>query len=97
MNSLKRRDFFKVLGGGIVVILIADDSDAQEAGGGRRRGTTEPSPTALSAWLHIDEKGLVTCYTGKVEVGQNAQANGIPVVDCPAGEPRLRRIRRVRR
>ncbi|MGO9260401.1 MAG: molybdopterin cofactor-binding domain-containing protein [Bryobacteraceae bacterium] len=69
---MKRRDFFAVLGGGIVV-LLADDSDAQEAGGGARRGTNEAPPTALSAWLHIGETGLVTVYTGKVEVGQNSR------------------------
>jgi isoquinoline 1-oxidoreductase len=72
---MKRRDFFKVLGGGIVVILIPDDSDAQESGGGRRRGFNEPAPTALSAWLHIGENGIVTVYTGKVEVGQNARTS----------------------
>ena len=72
---MKRRDFFKVLGGGIVVILIPDDSDAQESGGGRRRGFNEPMPTALSAWLHIGENGIVTVYTGKVEVGQNARTS----------------------
>ena len=69
---MRRRDFFAVMGGGIVVLLV-DDSDAQEAGGGARRGTNEPAPTALSAWLHIGETGLVTVYTGKVEVGQNAR------------------------
>ena len=72
---MRRRDFFAVLGGGIVVILIPDDSDAQESGGGRRRGTTEPAPTALSAWLHIGENGVTTVYTGKVEVGQNARTS----------------------
>jgi nicotinate dehydrogenase subunit B len=69
---MRRRDFFAVLGGGIVVLLV-DDSDAQEAGGGARRGTNEAAPTALSAWLHIGETGLVTVYTGKVEVGQNSR------------------------
>ena len=69
---MRRRDFFAVLGGGIVVLLV-DDSDAQEAGGGARRGFNEAAPTALSAWLHIGETGLVTVYTGKVEVGQNAR------------------------
>ena len=72
---MRRRDFFAVLGGGIVVILVADDSDAQESGGGARRGFNEPMPTALSAWLHIGETGLVTVYTGKVEVGQNARTS----------------------
>jgi len=71
---MRRRDFFAVLGGGIVVLLV-DDSDAQEAGGGGRRGTNQPAPTALSAWLHIGETGLVTVYTGKVEVGQNSRTS----------------------
>ncbi|MGA2197977.1 MAG: molybdopterin cofactor-binding domain-containing protein, partial [Bryobacteraceae bacterium] len=71
---MRRRDFFAILGGGIVV-LIADDSDAQETGGGQRRGMREAAPQNLSAWLHIGETGLVTVYTGKVEVGQNARTS----------------------
>ena len=71
---MKRRDFFAVMGGGIVVLLV-DDSDAQETGGGARRGTREPLPQNLSAWLHIGETGVVTVYTGKVEVGQNARTS----------------------
>src|ERR1019366_2448709 len=54
---------------------IADDSDAQETGGGQRRGQREATPQKLSAWLHIGETGLVTVYTGKVEVGQNARTS----------------------
>ncbi|MBZ5625802.1 MAG: molybdopterin-dependent oxidoreductase [Acidobacteriia bacterium] len=72
---MTRRDFFAALGGGIVVILIADDSDAQEAGGGARRGTREPLPQQVSAWLHIGEDGMVTAFTGKVEVGQNSRTS----------------------
>ena len=72
---ITRRDFFAALGGGIVVILIADDSDAQEAGGGARRGTREPLPQQVSAWLHIGEDGMVTAFTGKVEVGQNSRTS----------------------
>jgi nicotinate dehydrogenase subunit B len=29
----------------------------------------------VSAWLHIGEEGVVTAYTGKVEVGQNARTS----------------------
>ena len=32
-------------------------------------------PQNLNAWLHIGETGLVTVYTGKVEVGQNARTS----------------------
>jgi nicotinate dehydrogenase subunit B len=72
---LSRRDFFAVLGGGIVVLLIADDADAQESGGGRGRGMREQLPEQVSAWLHIGENGVVTVFTGKVEVGQNARTS----------------------
>jgi nicotinate dehydrogenase subunit B len=71
---MKRRDFFRVLGGGIIVLLV-DDSDAQESGGGARRGMNQFAPGNLSAWLHIDETGLVRIFTGKVEVGQNARTS----------------------
>ena len=32
-------------------------------------------PQQLSAWLHIGETGMVTVYSGKVEVGQNARTS----------------------
>jgi isoquinoline 1-oxidoreductase len=72
---ISRRDFFGVMGGGIVVVLIADDSDAQESGGGARRGTREATPETIDAWLHIGEDGVVSVFTGKVEVGQNARTS----------------------
>jgi nicotinate dehydrogenase subunit B len=71
---ISRRDFFAVLGGGIVILLI-DDADAQESGGGARRGSNERAPAEVSAWLHIGENSVVTVYTGKVEVGQNARTS----------------------
>ncbi|HEV2446853.1 MAG TPA: molybdopterin cofactor-binding domain-containing protein [Candidatus Sulfopaludibacter sp.] len=71
---ISRREFFSVVGGGIV-IWIADDADAQESGGGARRGMNQPMPQQVSAWLHINEEGAVTVYTGKVEVGQNSRTS----------------------
>lgn len=68
---MKRRDFFAVLGGGIVV-LLEDEIYAQETGGPRRGGAV---PVEIGAWLHIGETGVVTVYTGKVEVGQNARTS----------------------
>jgi nicotinate dehydrogenase subunit B len=32
-------------------------------------------PQNLNAWLHIGETGIVTVYSGKVEVGQNARTS----------------------
>ena len=69
---MRRRDFFAVLGGGIVV-LLDDEIYAQETGGPRRGGGAVP--VEIGAWLHIGETGVVTVYTGKVEVGQNARTS----------------------
>ena len=63
---MKRRDFFAVMGGGVVVMLV-EDAEAQRGG--------RAVPQELSAWLHIGETGLVTVYSGKVEVGQNARTS----------------------
>jgi isoquinoline 1-oxidoreductase len=70
---MNRRDFFAVLGGGVLVMLVDDDILAQETGGGR--GGQRQEPQNLNAWLHIGETGIVTVYSGKVEVGQNARTS----------------------
>ena len=73
--DLDRRDFFKFLGAGLVVVsVLKTAAGAQESGGGRqRRG--ESLPKEIDAWLHIGDKGKVTVYTGKVEVGQNIRTS----------------------
>jgi len=72
--GLPRRDFFKLLGGGIVVFCLLDRPLAgQEAG--RARRPDESLPQDIAAWLHVNENGEVTVYTGKVEVGQNIRTS----------------------
>ena len=78
--DLGRRDFCKSLGGGLVVLLLLDKALAQESGGGRRRGGGGGSPQDIGAWLHINETGQITVYTGKVEVGQNIRTSLTQVV-----------------
>ena len=79
--ELDRRDFLKAAGGGIVVCLMLSDAPAQPPGqGGRGRGFGGNLPQELGAWLHIDEQGAVTVYTGKVEVGQNIRTSLTQVV-----------------
>lgn len=73
--KFRRRDFVKSLGGGLVVFLVVKDAVAQEAGRNRRRGGGGRTPPELGAWLHINEKGEITVYTGKVEVGQNIRTS----------------------
>jgi isoquinoline 1-oxidoreductase len=73
--ALARRDFFKVVGGGIAICLLWDDeADAQQQGRRRGRGSSS-GPPELEAWLHIDEQGSVTVFTGKAEVGQNIRTS----------------------
>ena len=76
--ALGRREFFRILGGGIVIACVLKDSAAltgavQESGARRGGGFGERLPQEISAWLHIGEDGVVTVFTGKVEVGQNAR------------------------
>ncbi len=78
--ELSRREFSKLLGSGIVVFFLGDALAVQESGGGRRRGFDEPMPRELAAWLHIDERGMITVYTGKVEVGQGIRTSLAQVV-----------------
>lgn len=63
--SLSRRDFLKRLGGGIFVLWAAPTNlvpslEAQE----------RMYPADFNAYLRIGEDGRVTCFTGKIEMGQ---------------------------
>ncbi len=77
--EIERRDFVKIFGAGIAVFLVTKDALAQQQGesGGARRGgfSGEQMPKEISAWLHVDENGAVTVYTGKVEMGQNIRTS----------------------
>jgi len=70
-----RRDFIKAFGLGIVFIVPAARALAQQRGQGESgRGAGNQSlPNDIDAWIHIDESGGVTVFTGKVEVGQNTR------------------------
>jgi nicotinate dehydrogenase subunit B len=79
--ELARRDFLKALGGGIFIVTTVRGVFAQdESGGGRRGNRGGALPQEIGAWLHIGEDGLVTAYTGKVEVGQDIRTSLSQVV-----------------
>jgi isoquinoline 1-oxidoreductase len=64
-GDLGRRQFLKLLGGGIIVTFsVGEPWDL--AAQGRRRGY----PEDLNAYLRIGEDGRVSCFTGKIEMGQ---------------------------
>ncbi|HYK35835.1 xanthine dehydrogenase family protein molybdopterin-binding subunit [Alloacidobacterium sp.] len=70
--ELDRRDFLKLCGGGLLVVLGGGTGLSQEAGHGFRE---HELPKEVSAWVHIDEDGRVTIFTGKVEIGQNIRTS----------------------
>jgi isoquinoline 1-oxidoreductase len=71
--EIERREFmriFGVMGAGLLVVASVPGS-AQESG---RTGQPAAS-TDVSAWVHIDERGHITGYTGKTEIGQNIRTS----------------------
>src|SRR5512135_3098037 len=66
---LNRRDFLRVTGGGVIVLFAAGDSllFAQERPG---RPMAPNLPSDFNAFLRIGEDGRVSCFTGKIEMGQ---------------------------
>ncbi len=70
-----RRDFFKFLGAGIFVVCAASKTTAFQESGRARRDSEDHLPQEIDAWLHIGEKGEITVFTGKVEVGQNIRTS----------------------
>jgi nicotinate dehydrogenase subunit B len=72
-----RRDFIKAFGAGIVFIVPLGRALAQQRGQGEsgRGGANDRIPNDIGAWIHIDEDGGVTVFTGKVEMGQNIRTS----------------------
>jgi isoquinoline 1-oxidoreductase len=64
---MDRRKFLKLTGGGIAVLFTVGDAFAfQQDRRRRRRGY----PDDFNAYLRISEDGRVSCFTGKIEMGQ---------------------------
>ena len=77
--SFDRRQFLKAFSGGIALIVPVSNlvarslqQDQDESGRGRSR---QRIPDEIGAWIHIDENGTVTVFTGKVELGQNIRTS----------------------
>ncbi len=68
LGPLDRREFLKLMGGGIVVFFaVGDPSALAQRGGGY--------PEDLNAYLRIGEDGRVSCFTGKIEMGQGVHTS----------------------
>jgi nicotinate dehydrogenase subunit B len=70
--ELERRDFLRVFGAGLVVAVTIPRAAAEQGIGGADQRRSDAD---VAAWLHIDERGQVTAYTGKVEIGQNIRTS----------------------
>ena len=66
--ALERRDFLKLAGGGLVVLFAVGDGLEAQVGGAR--GADGGYPEDLNAYLAVGADGRVTCFTGKIEMGQ---------------------------
>jgi nicotinate dehydrogenase subunit B len=75
--TFNRRQFLKVFSGGIVLLVPATKLLAQQDQGesGGRGRSNERVPNEIGAWIHIDEAGTVSVFTGKVELGQNIRTS----------------------
>jgi nicotinate dehydrogenase subunit B len=67
--SISRRDFLKVAGGGIIILFSAGVLPAQGIAQ-QRSLASHALPTDFNAFLKISADGRVSCFTGKVELGQ---------------------------
>ncbi len=67
--GIKRRNFFKWMGGGLYIFFNPGGAvHLMAAEGEQRRGV----PDDFNAFLRIHEDGTVTCFVGKIEMGQGA-------------------------
>lgn len=63
---LSRRKFLKLMGGGIVILFTVRNPLFLEA----QRRSGQRLPDDFNAFLRIGEDGRVSCFTGKIEMGQ---------------------------
>lgn len=63
--ALERREFLKLAGGGLIVFFAVGDGLAPQEGA---RGGGYPDDP--NAYLKVGPDGRVTCFTGKIEMGQ---------------------------
>src|ERR1039457_6585499 len=63
--QINRRDFFKIAGGGIFILFTLNDMSVFA-----QKRPQQSLPTDFNAFLKIGEDGRITCFTGKIEMGQ---------------------------
>ena len=78
MSPPTRREFLDRLGKGLMVWVVLRQTAGAQESEAARPGTFRPKTEGdFNAFLHIGEDGHVTCFTGKIEMGQG------PVTSLP--------------
>lgn len=78
LHPLTRRQFLKRFAGGVVIWMVASEFGfGAESEAARPMRARPVIPTDFNAFLRIGEDGRVTCFTGKIEMGQG------PVTSLP--------------
>jgi isoquinoline 1-oxidoreductase len=70
-HSLHRREFIELLGPGLYFLFSLDNLILAQ----QPRGMAGGYPDDFNAYLRIAEDGKVTCFTGKIEMGQGIIAS----------------------
>ena len=74
VTTVDRRQFLRLTGSGLLVMLSLEHLlDAQEPA--RLPTGRRGYPTDLNAYLHIGANDRVTCFVGKIEMGQGAMTS----------------------
>ena len=71
--QVTRRDFFAFTGPGLLVLFSTGAAEAQEPQ--RLPSRASGFPTDFNAYLHFGGDGRVTCFVGKIEMGQGAMTS----------------------
>lgn len=79
-GRVSRRSFFKYMGSGIASFLVISDVLASQVLKGFTEEEKSIAEDTIAAWIHVNEAGKITVFTGKVEVGQNIRTSLAQIV-----------------
>jgi nicotinate dehydrogenase subunit B len=68
-SHFNRRNFLKQFSSGLLILFSTGELFSAQAQQARRRRRNQ-YPSDLNAYLRINENGRVSCFTGKIEMGQ---------------------------
>jgi nicotinate dehydrogenase subunit B len=67
---LSRREFLRLMGGGLFVFFSLGDALRAAPAQAQHRRVSQATADDFNAFLRIGEDGRVSCFTGKIEMGQ---------------------------